>query len=56
MASTDLISSEAPRQARASRASHDAAKWSMRKTLLVVGGASLTLWAVILLVAMAVLG
>lgn len=56
MASTDLISGEALRQARASRASRDTAKWSARKTLLFVGGASLTLWVVILLIAIALLG
>jgi hypothetical protein len=51
MASTNLIPSEALRQARACRAPHDAAKWSTRKTLLFVGGASLTLWVVILFIA-----
>ena len=56
MASTNLISSEALREARAGRASHDAAKWSTRKTLLFVGGASLTLWVVTLLLALALLG
>jgi hypothetical protein len=51
MANTHLISSEALRQARAGRVSHDAAKWSTRKTLLFASGASLTLWVVILFVA-----
>jgi hypothetical protein len=56
MASTNLISSEALREARADRACHDAAKWSTRKTLLFVGGASLTLWVAILFIAAARLG
>jgi hypothetical protein len=56
MASTHPISSEALRQARAGRASHHAEKWSKRKTLLFIGGASLTLWIVILLIAIALLG
>jgi hypothetical protein len=56
MASTDLSSGGALRQAGAGRASHDAAKWSARKMLLFVGGASLTLWLVILLAATALLG
>lgn len=56
MASTKLSSGEALRQARAGRASHDVAKWSTRKTLLFVGGASLALWLVILFIAAQFLG
>ena len=56
MASTNLSSGEALRPAVTGRAHDDAAKWSTRKTLLFVSGASLTLWVVILLIAMALLG
>jgi hypothetical protein len=44
------------RQARAGRVPHDVAKWSARKTLLFVAGASLGLWLIILFLAMALLG
>ena len=56
MASTNSFSSEALRQVRADRASQSAAKWPTWKTLLFIGAASLTLWLMILLAAMALLG
>jgi hypothetical protein len=56
LASTDLIGRETLRQARADRASHDVARWSARRTLLFVGGASLTLWLVIALLVVALIG
>jgi hypothetical protein len=56
MAGIKLSLDEAQRQARAGRVSDDAAKWSTRKTLLFVGGASLTLWLVILFIATQLLG
>jgi hypothetical protein len=56
MASAHLISDEASRQGRAGHPRREAAKWSPRRTLLFVGGASLTLWLVILLVVMALVG
>jgi hypothetical protein len=56
MAGIKLSLDEELRQARAGRAPEDAAKWSARKTLLFVGGASLTLWLVILFIATQLLG
>lgn len=56
MAGFKLSLDEALRQARAGRVSHDVAKWSARKTLLFVGGASLGLWLVIILIATQLLG
>lgn len=56
MSGYKLSLDEALRQARADGVSHDVAKWSARKTLLFVGGASLGLWLIIVLVATQLLG
>jgi hypothetical protein len=56
MAGFKLSLDEALRQARGDRASPDVAKWSARKTLLFIGGASLGLWLVIILIATQLLG
>jgi hypothetical protein len=55
MAGIKLSWDEALRQARADGVPHDVAKWPARKTLLFVAGASLGLWLMILLSAMALL-
>lgn len=56
MASTDPVWNYLRPQAPADRPSRDAAKWSARKTLLFIVGASLALWLAILLVATQWLG
>jgi hypothetical protein len=55
MAGKNLSPGGTPRQTHVDRGSRDVAKWTRRKTMLFIAGASLALWLIILILAIALL-